>query len=117
MKTFNPVSNATLENNGKLIKTVVYEIGGWDMVTIAVKNVNHSIDISKVVNLSVVLFNDGRDELYHIHIVGPTWHATAYIAMYPTEFELEREPGGFFDSPDWNNNGINRGYIMVQYFE
>lgn len=117
MKVFVSAVPAVIELNGKLIKTVVYDIGGWDMETDAVKNVNHNIDLSKVVHVSAVILNDGRDELYHLHVVGVAWKATAYIAMYTTQFEMEREAGEFFDKPDFNDGGVNRGYIMVQYYE
>ncbi len=117
MKQVNPSVPQVVELNGKFIKLAIFEIGAWNMVADHIIQRPHSLDITKVVSIDVIISNDAQDEIYNFQVTGATWESSGWVGMYTTEFELQRKPGGLFDSADFNGVAINRGYITVQYYD
>lgn len=106
-----------LEKNGRLVKTVVIDIGVWNMDATPFVQPAHSIDLTKVLSFHAIIHNDALDEILLMSYNNGTGIAQGSILLYPAYFEISRIAGGDFDSTDYNDAVMNRGYIIAQYFE
>ena len=84
-------------------------IGAWDMDAQTTKDIAHGLDFSKIeAVIDVMVVNDNNDRKYSLRTSGD-WE------VRPTEIRLVRLGAGQFDGVDYNNTGINRGYIHIKY--
>lgn len=117
MKSLITAPLQTTEQNGRVLKQQVIDIGVWDMDTDGSKNVNHSIDVSKIVCVESVIIRD--DQLHADSLDIPhDWNVIAgYWSVWDTHIYLARNPAGFFNDPTYNSVLVNRGYVTITYFE
>lgn len=106
-----------LEQNGKLLKTAVYEIGVWNMDADLDVFVGHSLDLTKVVSIKVMIINDAESYISNLDSDTVDWHFAGGMAIRPTDFHLWRQPGKFFDTVNYDDAVMNRGYVWVEYFD
>lgn len=96
----------------------IIEIGNWDMDTSGSVTISlGAISINKIRNISVMIFND---EL----ITSPDFTTTpieraGFIGLATQDpgpdLQLTRDSSGFFDSSIYNNGGINRGFVTIDF--
>ncbi len=79
MKSMSPAVPIIIGQNGVLIKTVIIQIGPWDMDTNASNPVNHSLDIEKIVGFQAYILNDAKDWLTPISYAEGWTEVDGYI--------------------------------------
>ncbi len=97
----------------------IVEIGGWNMDDVAAdeKVVTHGLEFAKIRGAKLMIINDGGTALYP----SPTeyWVAEAdyelqvgIFGIATTEITLTRKRSGLFDGTAFNDDSINRGWII-----
>jgi hypothetical protein len=99
------------------MRRTIYEIGAWDMDATAIITVLNTIDITKVRGASFVILNDAQDQVYVNGANLSTGEVDASIGVAATGFVLGRKAGGQFDGTNFNDTGVNRGYIILETYE
>jgi len=109
----------------KLMKAVI-EIGSWDMDTdasITVSNSLYGVGTDSMVSVNAfILADSGVNQHFYPLITGDGSTITDIQGSIFVEkqigaddFVLKRTTGGFFDSTSFNDSGINRGFIILEY--
>jgi hypothetical protein len=105
------------------VRRKVIPIGAWDMDATATLFLAHGLDlggagttVANIRGVRCVIINDAESSAAEIDfwngtIVGGTVNVSASLVT------LTRTIAGFFDSTDFNDTGINRGYVIIEYFE
>ena len=95
------------------VKTKIIEIGAWDMDASATPGaILHGIaSIDDIRSVDAFIINDNNTERYQFAPGAVSLFATS------TDIVLNRENAGFFDSTDFNNAVMNRGYVIVKYVD
>jgi len=110
--------SALMEESGYLDKAIptqgqitetYFSIGGWDMDADASKSIALNIDDDKLIHVSVVITSDSGTLTLPIND-GGSWNYTS-----PT-LTLQRDNGGAFDTTNYDDDTINRGFVYVKYF-
>lgn len=101
--------------------TKVVEIGTWDMVTTATKDVSHGIaDYTKIRSIDITIIDDNGDLVDFNGAdsssgdLGGIWKCPA---AYSTVIKLSRVSSSFFNSTLYDGAVDNRGYAVIQYVE
>lgn len=109
------VNLATSQNQ---IATKVIEIGFWDMDTTAFLEVAHTLDATKILSVSVTILNDALTVAEPLDKSLNTGVRQGWICCVDaTEVQMWRLASGSFDSTDYNNGAINRGYMTITYLK
>jgi hypothetical protein len=96
----------------------VIEIGPWDMDTYDNIIIGHGGNGGNIISASAVIHKDLSSPSFNGSYVFSTDQGNAsqnYILIDLTTIELKRLSGGFFDSADFNNGTMNRGYVFIKY--
>ena len=107
--------------SGELVRCRRYDIGPWDMDADGTIEVAWDWpDLSKIVSIEVMIKSD--DGILMVPLCGLTQYATGSVrggigSARQTFIDLFRVTGGSFDSVNFNDTSINRGYIYVWYME
>lgn len=105
---------------GKL-RRKVYEIGAWNMDSSASVTVSTDAVFSKVRGISFVILKDDNSNSYPngqtLTGLTPAIECTAVGINISDELSvlMARTSGGTFDSTEFNDTGVNRGYIIVEF--
>ena len=94
---------------GELIYKTI-DIGSWDMDTDSTKTIVHRQDWTKIRTLDAMIINDAESTYYQL--VGDTRGSNRAQANTLT---LSRGSSGTFDTTNFNDTAINRGYVIVGY--
>jgi len=131
---FSDVFNDMIVRNGKVetltvekiriegqpfIKTKVLDIGGWDMDTVGAVNINHgltSTEYENIIAVSVILRNDTLAEVYDASSTN-SYSSDVEYNLSTAVVRINRKGGGFFDSTNFDDSTINRGFIKIDYKE
>lgn len=117
----------TTRQTGKFINTVsdnalsctVIPITNWNMDSDITKSIAHGFaDISKIVSIKVLIYNDGITNIYPIEFSDPSdntnTRSAGRVSIDATNIVLTRMSSGFFDSGSFNGTG-DRGKITIIY--
>ncbi len=107
-------------NNPDQILKKKINIGTWAMNGTSSKSIAHGLDITKIVNIQVFIFNNDQSDLRKLDYCYP---APATVDVYlagrfnanATNVELIRQSSRFFDSTDYASTVADRGYILIEY--
>jgi hypothetical protein len=96
------------------------QIGTWDMVTTATKSVAHGLPQSRILRVDVIILSDaGSGAAYRslgwAGAVGYNGIAAGDVQIGATNLDMTREDGMIFDSANFNDGAMNRGWILVDY--
>jgi hypothetical protein len=97
-------------NNPSQLKTIVYEIGSWDMYHADNKYIDMptSFDGSKIIDMRVLI----QDDSYNWKkLLNQSGSILAVMGTH-TALLLERVPGGEFQNTTHSSTTINRGWII-----
>jgi hypothetical protein len=86
------------------------EIGAWDMDTDATLNVTLNIANTQLISADVVIINDAQNSILNIEYDGFWRYASPTIT-------LSRTASGTFDSVNYDDPTINRGFIKYSYIQ
>jgi len=128
---------AELLSGGGNLKTRVYEMtSGWDMSYVQFKSIalfeepippdifGTIIEPEQVRSVSVIVRNDAGTLWYDMgtqrggSASSAPWYSIgkgSWIFPTWTMLTIQVENGGFFDSADFNNTGISRGFVTISY--
>ena len=100
------------------LKPIILEIGAWNMDTTGGKSVGHTLDISKVRDVRVLIYNDLQTSVIPLtssnsSLGSPSDLAGAVVYMDSSVISLVRVENGRFDASGWSSTAINRGFIIV----
>jgi len=105
------------------VRRKVIPIGAWNMDATATLFLAHGLDlggagttVANIRGVRCVIINDAESSAFEIDY----WNGTIVggtVAVSGTFVLLTRTIAGFFDSADFNDTGINRGYVIIEYFE
>lgn len=108
---------------GLELKMVATDIGPWDMDALGTRTVSLTvspgvINAGRVVHLKAIIRNDNNDAAYPLDYATATGATagTYYYDAATNSFELERFPARFFDSTDFDDALLNRGYVYIVYY-
>lgn len=88
------------------------DIGSWNMDTAVNVTIPHGLNIADIREVQVLIINDAGSDLRDITTAaGPIAGAWRIDA---TDIILARTTGGLFDSVNYDDGGINRGYITIR---
>ena len=120
-------SIASVPSGFNSIKTVVVEIGGWNMQDDETTSVLTGIQqseigsASRVLSASATITRDDGINIYNLEDCGQSGTMSGCISQYQifggaeVGVTLQRTVGGFFDSDDFDAPSQNRGYLTVSY--
>ena len=106
-----------------IIKTKIIEIGAWDMDSTGGISVAHGLGSNILNSVSITAtIKSNNNTIYPLNLVR-SWSSTEALSAgiydidntYISLTRKESTSGGFFDSPDFNGVGVNRGYITIIY--
>jgi len=107
--------------SGELVRCRRYNIGTWNMDVYTTVNVAWSwADVTKILSVDVMILNDNGEYLYPLCALtdNTTGKCCGGISMIaPTFIGLFRTDSMLFDSANFNDAVMNRGYIYVWYIE
>lgn len=110
---------------GPYFKTIILEIGDWDMDSTISVTVAHGLDSTTIVAISVMIIPDADASLpnYRYPIQEGNGGGAEYdnpqggVRISDNLVGIRRRTGGFFDGVDFNATSFNRGWIYVTYME
>ena len=91
-------------------KTTIIEIGSWDMDTTATVNIAHGLTLTNIRAVEAFVYSDSLAGYYPIFVAGIGYATTSDVT-------LTRDSAGLFDSTNFNDAGINRGFIVIRHIE
>lgn len=105
-------------------RQAIINIGSWDMDAdsgVQVANTLTGVDETNIISVEAMILDDTEKQLRPlVSGDGDTGNLQGGIHYdngmgSPNEFVLKRTTGGDFDSTNYNDTGVNRGYIIVRY--
>ena len=113
-----PVADRIKDQTGATLLCYRYEIGIWNMDSIAEIAVPHNLasKFIDVVSISGVIINDAQDSVNPFgRMQGSTNGDVSGSAAFvnDTNIYIRRLTGGVFDSTSFDNPSMNRGYILL----
>ena len=112
-----PILDHIIEKNAITMRCKKINIGVWDMDGSSSISRTHGLTITKIVNISVVLFEDSETELVPLDTSNNTTSPQGWWVVATTTIWLERLAGGRFNDFAYSSTGINRGFIFIWYME
>lgn len=104
-----------------IIKTMILEIGAWDMDVTSTALVLIELPVIKIKSINVLIYQNGGGLAYPINYSssGGGWLPNGSFTLDEavpgtTRCDLERRGTGFFDSTSFNG-ASNRGIVHVEY--
>lgn len=123
MDVNNPNSaNTWVSDDGKAVHIKMIDIGFWDMDSTDWKGIVHGIaDHKKIVFINAYIFGDNgvtyKSLIQYDQIKNNGIFSGGVRAINNVEIELQRVIGGDFDLPAFSNGGINRGTLVIMYYQ
>lgn len=105
------------------LKTIRYNIGNWNMDTFGSKQVNTGLDSSiylpRIVNINYQILDDSGQ----VHPIYSNTSVPDGKQIYENNFTIDISNnliiaiyrGTYFDSTEFNDNIINRGYMYITF--
>jgi len=94
------------------------DIGDWDMDTVAIVNVAHGIDYSKIRNVSVWIRDDADSSIRDFAAAMSGNETSAIDIQANASFiTLTRATNGAFDNAAYNLTPFNRGWMIIQHID
>lgn len=106
--------------DGKRVLEKIIEIGSWDMDADPTSFPAHGIDVLKIRKVTAIIFNDAQTIAYDIGLMNSAVTGSiegGFATIASNGITLIRLTGGFFDSTDFNDTSVNRGYVTITYVE
>jgi hypothetical protein len=104
----------SFDSGASVWEFVELEIGSWNMQTTATLSVAHGLSATEwktVRNYQAIVRNDADTQYFGLY----TQIGSQGVSYFDSvNFNLERDTGGEFDNPNFNN-GANRGWISYWY--
>ncbi|MDF2457467.1 MAG: hypothetical protein K0R51_3460 [Cytophagaceae bacterium] len=102
------------------IRTKVVPIGNWNMNSTDNVSINHGVsDFTKILSCAVTIINDAGTLLYTPYDaafgVGGNLGISNINPTDVTIYRIDGSSGGIFDNSNFQNTGISRGNILIQY--
>lgn len=97
------------------LRRVVYSIGAWDMDTDAVLIKNQAVDMDKFRGATFYILSDNQQNAYINGGDLSVGETKCTLGVVSTGFTLTRAAGSTFDGTNFNDIGVNRGYIIIDY--
>lgn len=97
------------------MRRTIYPIGAWDMDTDAIKIVTATVDMAAFRGASFVILTDAQANAYING--GDSGETKCTIGATSSGFVLARVAGSVFDGTNFNDTGVNRGYIILETYE
>jgi len=124
MEINNPnTANTWVSDDGTSIHIKRIAIGAWNMDTTASIIVAHGMGVTvrKLLNISVQITDDTQLQINILNRIditgGDTLVQGGIDTIDPTNVRLWRADASYFDSVDFDNVAINRGYITIMYYQ
>lgn len=102
-----------------MAKQKVIEIGAWNMQTTEIVNIAHGLPYLKIIGIRVLIIQDGlslRTALNNYDAFG-SGQVSGQFGSTSINIDLYRNPSGQFNNANYNDTGINRGYIIIDYID
>jgi len=95
-----------------LLPTIQLSIQGWDMDTDAQKTVQYPQDFNfnRIRGSSVVIIKDDSSIITDASLVED---GLSLVEFNQTQIVLNRKSAGFFDSSNYDDSTINRGFVVL----
>lgn len=124
MDVNNPnTANTWIGDDGSAIHCKRIPIGIWNMDATNVVNVPHGLagKWKQILSVSVYIRND-NDNLYFslgefADFADPLLISGGINQIDNTNIVLRRRTGGGFGFPDFDDGAINRGYVIIMYYQ
>ena len=102
------------------IRSRRYKIGSWDMDTNLIFYIDRDLPVTDIIEMSAIIYTDTEIEAYPFVNLDSTAsnNVTGKIdAVHTTKdvYRLLIPSGGFFNSTNFNDASINRGYLNIKY--
>lgn len=113
-----------IDNGDYVIRTKVLPIGSWNMDSTDSVYISHGLgtDISKVISCTAAIRRDDGARTYMFNQYGGsgggsgiTYVGTVGVLLYRAVFGST--PLEIFDSTDFNDSVMNRGWIVIKYVD
>jgi hypothetical protein len=105
-------SNRTVIEPDPIVYRKVYNIGAWDMDATGGVDVPHDLtldEVLRVVNVNVMIINDAQTNIRPLFTDG-----NGGTAIFASLVNITRRMSGVFDSTNYDDATINRGYIYIE---
>ena len=102
-------------NDGAVLRHKVIDIGDWDMDATDLVAFSHGLTASKIRSVSAVILKDGTTDFYDFDAISTAGTDSSYIFINPTNVNLNRSAGGFFDNANHDSTSFNRGWVTIWY--
>ena len=105
------------------VKTIKLDLGGWDMDANQIIYIDTGLSVVtyQVVSASVLIYKDDEITAYPLDLPNGSWSiaesAGPPLVYVFTLYRTASGSGGAFDSTDFDNSLINRGYIVLNYID
>lgn len=100
--------------SGAYLKTIVVNIGDWDMDGTLTVNVAHGLaDFKKIRIIDIIVRNDADTLYYELDRGNALGGGVASIDT--TNVTIYRTAPSDFDTTDFNSTGYNRGWVTITY--
>lgn len=106
------------------IKRKIVEIGTWNMDVFGTKTAAHGLpDVKKIISAQAMIINDAQTLMVPLDaLLDETLDTSLYGGSIwlidSTDINMRRVTSGFFDgTTSYDSDTINRGYIIIEYFE
>ena len=97
------------------LKTKIQAIGAWDLDTVPSVSIAHGLTASDIREVSVIIKKDDVAEYYPIDFSIGANAVCGSVYITATDIVLSSVTGGGFDSVNYNDIAINRGWIVIKY--
>lgn len=98
-----------------LFLKIKLDIGAWNMDSTATLNVAHGLDHSKIISVMPMIRNDVGTFRWPIDFYDVVTGVSGFCAVDATNVTLGRVTSGFFDNTTFDDTGISRGTILIEY--
>lgn len=106
------------------IREKVYPIGSWDMDANDNVFVEHDLgpDITKIVEVTAIIIRDDKARSYVFNQYGASGggsgvHYIGTVGVRLYRAQLASTPIEIFDSTDFNDSTMNRGWVVIKYVD
>lgn len=95
----------------------IINIGSWDMTAAGIRDVAHGLSASKIRSWDVIILEDGSPTTYYKIDSDNNFSGSpqGFTSLINTDVRISRLVGGFFDTTQFDDTSINRGYITIRY--
>jgi hypothetical protein len=114
MRVKNP-PNFLVTTDGRRYAIKIIASGAWNMDSTQSRTIPHGLNIEKVFNIEASVINDAKDRIFALETSSSALAANGYVFLTATDVVFNRLPGSIFDSVDFDDAVMNRGYARIGY--